>query len=839
MNIVHLLGGRIARPCAKVLCSGIAIAFAINVTVKAETIALWEFETNTPDNLSNSATSPSIAADLYTGVGAAIASGLHVSANTDWSTPAGNGSANSFNSNTWAIGDYYQFTLATTNFQEIHVSWDQTRSSTGPELFDFAYSLDGTTFTTFLDDYSVGTRSWSSGSATTASSFTADLSGLSALDNAASITFRLIAAGDPTGTGGTNRIDNFLVTGSILTSSGNSLFWDANGTAAGLGGSGSWNGSNWATSNTGTGSVQVFETSKKAVFSGAGGDVVIDTADVTVDSGLQFDADQYTISAAGGRKLTLSGTGPSISVTDADHSATISAEVAGAGFTKSGGGTLILTNQSNSYTGPTSVSAGVLEVSHNAQLGASDADINLLGGTLKATTVITFGANRELTGAGSIDTAARATFDGPINAAALTFTNSGSIVFGNSSQSVGNLTFTAGRTDSTPLLDTIGNVLNLTGNLTAEHTTGVVRIGGYIDVGGSNRTFTTSDSDAAVDLVLDGTISGSGRIQLAGPVTSVIQLNSDNSGHTGGFRMNAGAPKVLLGHENALGMGQLFLNGGTLETLTDLTIPTAASLGGNATLSGEKSITFTGDIALYGTSAKTLTVDTTVVFSGNFGTEGSSIAGLTFAGSGSVALTSGANGLGGPLSVDGPSVSLSGILNVAEVSVPKGTLTIQGSLPFANLTVGDGEEEDSTFILGDTIGVLDVISLTLASDATFKLQIDSTAGRSDTLTIYGGAALGNGVAKLELTDLGSAILAAGTEFTLIENLSIFPVDGYFKGMPHLSQFTVGLNQFEIDYGGAEFEAPDIILRVIPEPGAATLLLTGLAIFSGFRRRRTA
>ena len=70
-----------------------ASAPAFAVTLVTDTLAQWTFETTPPADAPNSAIYPNlIAAD----VGAGNASGVHAKAATDWTTPIGNGSANSF-----------------------------------------------------------------------------------------------------------------------------------------------------------------------------------------------------------------------------------------------------------------------------------------------------------------------------------------------------------------------------------------------------------------------------------------------------------------------------------------------------------------------------------------------------------------------------------------------------------------------------------------------------------------------------------------------------------------------------------------------------------------------
>jgi len=161
-------------------------------------------------------------------VGTGSAYGSHVGTNAVYSSPAGNGSLHSLSSNVWLAGDYYQFTVPTTGIQNIVVSYDQISSSTGPKVFNFLYSTDGTTFST-AGSYSIGlteTATNSTGGTATESSWgtastggynhSFDLSGIPGLNNDAGAVFEIVDADTTTATGGTDRIDNVIVSGTAV-----------------------------------------------------------------------------------------------------------------------------------------------------------------------------------------------------------------------------------------------------------------------------------------------------------------------------------------------------------------------------------------------------------------------------------------------------------------------------------------------------------------------------------------------------------------------------------------------------------------------------------------------
>ena len=180
-------------------------------------IAQWTFEINTPADATDSPTISGIAADFGTGT----ASGVHAGALTDWSTPSGNGSANSLSVNTWAVGDYFQFRTSTVGFSGIFLSFDQTSSGTGPRDFDLRYSTDGINFTPFAT-YSVLANAapnpvWNTSTASGLYTMTYDLSAVTALDNATDVYFRIGNTSTVSANGGTvaaactDRLDNFMV----------------------------------------------------------------------------------------------------------------------------------------------------------------------------------------------------------------------------------------------------------------------------------------------------------------------------------------------------------------------------------------------------------------------------------------------------------------------------------------------------------------------------------------------------------------------------------------------------------------------------------------------------
>lgn len=226
---------RMARSLSVITALAIWQGAVFNASAAA--IALWTFETSTPSDASNVAIYPNaIPANAGLGnLGLTNAAGVHDFAQTNWTTPVGNGSDNAFESNGWTTNDYYQFSVPTTGFQDITVSWDQTRSSTSaPGTFEMQYSTTGIggPFNVGLDDYAVLTNltdtsptrtAWNATTMQSVYSFTANLSSLTALDNNANVVFRLVALSSGTQSAAAVRVDNVLVSGVAISEPGSAL----------------------------------------------------------------------------------------------------------------------------------------------------------------------------------------------------------------------------------------------------------------------------------------------------------------------------------------------------------------------------------------------------------------------------------------------------------------------------------------------------------------------------------------------------------------------------------------------------------------------------------------
>ncbi|RLS62147.1 MAG: hypothetical protein DWH97_12160 [Planctomycetota bacterium] len=201
------------------LIAALAIT-AIATTASADLVAGWSMTTAVPNATTGIAYNYG-AADAGSNAAGSMLSGSHVAAATTWS-PSGNGSTYSLSSNNWTIGDFYQVSFNTLGSTSNSISWDQTRSGTGPSTFNALMSVDGgANWTTILAGYAVvqagltgsGTTSWNT--VTNQPGFFTQTVALGAgADNQASVLVRF-ATTVTTAAAGTNRVDNINVTNTI------------------------------------------------------------------------------------------------------------------------------------------------------------------------------------------------------------------------------------------------------------------------------------------------------------------------------------------------------------------------------------------------------------------------------------------------------------------------------------------------------------------------------------------------------------------------------------------------------------------------------------------------
>src|ERR1051326_1249006 len=296
------------------------------------------------------------------------------------------------------------------------------------------------------------------------------------------------------------------------------LTWDANGAAAGTGGTGTWD---TATALWFNGTAFVPWTNvafDNAIFGGTAGTVTV-TGTLTIHN-ITFNTAGYTLSAG---TLTLGGTLPTIDMT---VTATINSSITGtSGLSKTGTGTLVL-GGANTYSGTTTIGGGTLQIGNGGTTGTLGTGAVVNNGALvvnrsNAITVsnaISSTGSVLLTGGGTLTLSGSNTYSGS------TTVSSGILQTVNNGAGTGTVTLGDANTGASSVAWRIAGFSQPTNNLVVSNSgTGSVTLGGY-----SAGTFTTygggvqlgrdvTIQDATGDrTTFGGVISGTGNISISG-----------------------------------------------------------------------------------------------------------------------------------------------------------------------------------------------------------------------------------------------------------------------------------------------------------------------------------
>lgn len=194
----------------------VAASFVANA--QATVITQWDF-----DNVD-----PVLAADPTTGTGTFQIIGGVVMNLTNNAMPVGNPSTGKAYSITGFPAQGldsgtagYQFSLSTTGYENLTLSFDPRSSNTGSKWMQYEMSTDGTTWTVIGNNNGIVANDFNNPVSVTLPT---------SADDQATLTFKIVSIFEPTtqaytpvgtsyGTGGAWRIDNLTVTGELITAS--------------------------------------------------------------------------------------------------------------------------------------------------------------------------------------------------------------------------------------------------------------------------------------------------------------------------------------------------------------------------------------------------------------------------------------------------------------------------------------------------------------------------------------------------------------------------------------------------------------------------------------------
>ena len=461
-----------------------------------------------------------------------------------------------------------------------------------------------------------------------------------------------------------------------------------------------------------------------------------------------------------GNAFTLTGSG----IFDAQAATTLSGVISGGALTKIGGGTLTLSG-ANTYTGVTTINAGVLEVTGGAAIVDTNAVVVNAPGGFTVSAAETIGS---VNGNGALVLNGATLTTGGANTAdtyAGIISGAGGLV----KQGTGVFTLTGANTYSGGATVNAGTLAGAAGPLQ-----GVI----LVNAAGTVRFDQTGAGN------FSGALSGPGIVNKEG--AGVLTLSGNNSAHSGAFNINGGT--VAIGAATNIGTGTISLTGTTLQTTGALSLANAITLnapGGtlltgadtvlSGVISGAGALTKTGSANLTLSGANTYTGGTTVSLGTLTGTT-TSLQG-NIVNNAAVVFNQAAGGnYAGNLSGTG-TVSTAGA----------GPVTLSG----ANTYSGATNVNVGTLIAGGT-GIGDASAVTVAAGATLQLAGNETvgslagAGALDTAaftltsggnngsTTFAGATTGTGLTKvgtgtMTLTGTGTlsgALTAGGGGLTI-------------------------------------------------------------------------
>jgi outer membrane autotransporter protein len=514
------------------------------------------------------------------------------------------------------------------------------------------------------------------------------------------------------------------------------------------------------------------------------------------------------------------------------------------GLTKAGAGTLTLSG-TNSYSGGTTINAGTLVASADANLGNANGGLTFNGGTLQFGAGFSLADTRTITlnaGGGTFDTngfdtaAVASAIDGT---GGLTKIGPGTLALTNTN------TYSGGTTINSGLINFNSGGNFGSGNITLNGGGLQWATGNTFDIssrlnafGAGGATFDTNSND----VTLASNLSGAGSLTKAGAGT--LTLTGTNT-YTGATNVNGGTLAVTAATAGAnLGNGgAVTFDGGTLQFINPTTNFSPVSLtqgiavnagGGTVAFSGPTPQTQTqaifngglsgsGNLAVTGPGG-TLTVIGPLAFTGGITVKDGAFLQLT---SPSPAMLTGPVEIITP-AAPGPFFSTAGFVNVGFAGTTV-TLT-ETSGNFASLTLSHATFSNTTVTLN-------------GANASLELTFGGTLGNATVINNGGQIGLQptNSFGSANITNNGGVISAAGADLgtATIDNgaggqLSLVTMTAAGATITNRSNAPVAFNDFnlnDIRPGGLLFQDGTADNVTITNKAGAAALFSAISSFT--------
>lgn len=608
-------------------------------------------------------------------------------------------------------------------------------------------------------------------------------------------------------------------------------YWDANGTAVGSGGTGTWNlgNLNWSPNGDGVSGPFVEPWNNgdidNATFGGTAGTVTV-AVPVTVGN-ITFNSAGYVLN---GSTLTLSGPAPTITTNFNNANATINSAITGsAGLIKAGNGGLIL-NGTNSFTGGITINAGSIYAASDAALGASSNNIvtaagatvrlSIAGASTSRAVAIGDGGTLILEGSGAGSALISGNGRVSVAASGVTMSNDLSTYTGQTIFTGCNGTCSARFTSlrnlgeasalGAPVTVADGTIIF---NQQSQYSDSLIYLG---DGDSSNRNWDINGNGAIIRNQGTGTLSITGDIDVSAGATFIadtanVELLGVLSGGAYGFNGAAGS-SVTLGNANTF-TGQATI-AGLVKAAVLADTGAVSSLGAGSTIGlsiGALNYVGTGNSSnrswvVHGTSGIQNDGTGALDLSGNASFVAGGIAdSLTLGGSFTgESRFSGVISGAGNLNSNGSGTWIMGGANsfTGNVTVTSGTLKVGNAAAFgpANGLIVNGGTLD--------LGGFDLVAPSLTgTGGTVALGAQTLTVDAKTAQVFGGSITGTG--GLRKNGVGSLTLTGANSYT--------------------GATTIGGGRLTLDFSGAGGPVGDIISASSPLVlSGGTLEVTGAA-----------
>jgi autotransporter-associated beta strand protein len=372
-------------------------------------------------------------------------------------------------------------------------------------------------------------------------------------------------------------------------------------------------------------------------------------------------------------------------------------------------------------------------------------------------------------------------------------------------------------------------------------TIGSLSGGGTVDsIGSKSPTLTVGNNNSSSTFsgVLQDTLHALSLIKTG---TGTLTLSGANT-YIGGTTISNGTLQFAKTNSMPLTGTVTVSNGATLAVNVGGTNEWTNGTSGGGTLGGLIAGTGGQGTALQvsWTAGSVLGVDTTNASGGNFtygGVIGSfnpgatNSVGLTKLGTGTLTLTN-ANTYTGATTVNAGTLLVNGSL----ASGSAVTVNNSGTLGGSGTITGSVTLNNSAVINAGTVGTVNTTFATgaLTMKDTSILSVDMTSTTADKINVTGGISLVGSTVTLQLNIPNGTVFAAGTQFTLLNNITAGAISGTFSDAPTGTDLINGY-LWTASYTGGD--GNDFVLTAVPEPGTwvAAALTLGAVVLTQRRR----